>query len=324
MGEQEYLDIGGERYVASRSAAEKFGYTSDYIGQLARGGSVRAQLIGRTWYVHEGDMRERKKSKKGRGKALHTTKRPSRPHTPTYQQVTRNTPDSGKQSTPHNDVDRSAPPEPSSEPTANQKRFFDRVREKRDLNLLSQERRRRQDALLGELDIRYQPQPRNTSTIETEPERVKPGDGSGQSTTRQQVTSRTRPVTLRRTMRSQARRQMHHAPLGDVVIQQTVQTARTVHPSAQDDGGIVRGNSIPARHAKSTRTRPAQPKQHTHATEHAPKRPPRRKRKASALLARVAIACLLLAGLLLGLIYLIDSVSRPGNDANSREFQIIP
>jgi hypothetical protein len=45
------IQINGKNYVKARDLAEDLGYTTDYIGQLCRGGKVDAELVGRTWYV---------------------------------------------------------------------------------------------------------------------------------------------------------------------------------------------------------------------------------------------------------------------------------
>lgn len=47
----EVLELDGKRYVKASKAAREAGYTSDYIGQLCRSGSVDAHLVGRSWYV---------------------------------------------------------------------------------------------------------------------------------------------------------------------------------------------------------------------------------------------------------------------------------
>ncbi len=51
MTDKDHMEIGGHRYISSRSAAKSFGYTQDYVGQLARGGHVEARRIGGMWYV---------------------------------------------------------------------------------------------------------------------------------------------------------------------------------------------------------------------------------------------------------------------------------
>ncbi len=43
----------GARYISSKRAAELMGYTQDYVGQLARSGKIKAQQIGRSWYIPE-------------------------------------------------------------------------------------------------------------------------------------------------------------------------------------------------------------------------------------------------------------------------------
>ncbi len=45
------LQISGKRFISSRRIARDNGYTSDYIGQLIRGGKVVGQKVGRAWYV---------------------------------------------------------------------------------------------------------------------------------------------------------------------------------------------------------------------------------------------------------------------------------
>lgn len=45
------LHISGKRFISSRRIARDNGYTSDYIGQLIRGGKVVGQKVGRAWYV---------------------------------------------------------------------------------------------------------------------------------------------------------------------------------------------------------------------------------------------------------------------------------
>ncbi len=45
------LQISGKRFISSRRIARDNSYTSDYIGQLIRGGKVIGQKVGRAWYV---------------------------------------------------------------------------------------------------------------------------------------------------------------------------------------------------------------------------------------------------------------------------------
>lgn len=76
----EHISINGEKYVKASSIARELGYTSDYVGQLCRGGKVDAQLVGRSWFVSESSIRAHKnnryrstitKSKKALKEALH-------------------------------------------------------------------------------------------------------------------------------------------------------------------------------------------------------------------------------------------------------------
>lgn len=45
------LDIEGKEYISARRAGKEHGYTSDYIGQLVRKGSLEGKKVGRAWYV---------------------------------------------------------------------------------------------------------------------------------------------------------------------------------------------------------------------------------------------------------------------------------
>jgi hypothetical protein len=45
------LQISGRRFISSRRIAKENGYHTDYIGQLIRGGKIKGQKVGRTWYV---------------------------------------------------------------------------------------------------------------------------------------------------------------------------------------------------------------------------------------------------------------------------------
>ena len=48
----ETLHLDGKEYVKAAVAAEKTGYTTDYVGQLCRAGKLDSHLIGRSWYVN--------------------------------------------------------------------------------------------------------------------------------------------------------------------------------------------------------------------------------------------------------------------------------
>ncbi len=45
------LTIDGEQFVSSKRASEISGYEQDYIGQLSRGGQIKARRVGGLWYV---------------------------------------------------------------------------------------------------------------------------------------------------------------------------------------------------------------------------------------------------------------------------------
>ena len=59
----ETISVNGESYVRASSLARELGYTADYVGQLCRSGAVKAEMVGRSWYVHEPSLREHKKSR---------------------------------------------------------------------------------------------------------------------------------------------------------------------------------------------------------------------------------------------------------------------
>lgn len=54
------ISIGGKNYIPAAQAAKLVGYTKDYVGQLARGGKIEAQLIGHSWYISEDSIRRHK------------------------------------------------------------------------------------------------------------------------------------------------------------------------------------------------------------------------------------------------------------------------
>ncbi len=60
----ETLVLNGTTYVKASKAARDLGYTSDYVGQLCRGGRVDAHLVGRTWYVNQDQLGEHRVEKK--------------------------------------------------------------------------------------------------------------------------------------------------------------------------------------------------------------------------------------------------------------------
>jgi hypothetical protein len=51
LSEKNSITIEGIEYISSKRAAVLMGYTQDYIGQLCRGGKMKAKQIGRAWYV---------------------------------------------------------------------------------------------------------------------------------------------------------------------------------------------------------------------------------------------------------------------------------
>lgn len=57
------IEIKGKVYTKASDVANELGYTSDYIGQLCRGGKVDAELVGRTWYVDTTSIAEHKSTR---------------------------------------------------------------------------------------------------------------------------------------------------------------------------------------------------------------------------------------------------------------------
>lgn len=52
----ESLSIDGDAYISTKEAAGLTGYTSDYIGQLARGGKFASVLHGKARFVHKEEL----------------------------------------------------------------------------------------------------------------------------------------------------------------------------------------------------------------------------------------------------------------------------
>jgi|GEM_PF-1898775 len=54
------LDFGGKEFISAKEAAVIAGYTSDYVGQLCRGGKVESKMVGRTWFVSKDSILKHK------------------------------------------------------------------------------------------------------------------------------------------------------------------------------------------------------------------------------------------------------------------------
>jgi len=50
---EDYIFVEGERYISAKKAAQETGYTSDYVGQMAREGRVDSKKVGRVRFVNE-------------------------------------------------------------------------------------------------------------------------------------------------------------------------------------------------------------------------------------------------------------------------------
>ncbi len=55
---QDSLIFNGKKYISSRRAREITGYTTDYIGQLARSNKVTSRMVGRNRFVDENELLE--------------------------------------------------------------------------------------------------------------------------------------------------------------------------------------------------------------------------------------------------------------------------
>ncbi len=61
----ESLTLEGKEYISSKRAAKISGYTKDYIGQLCRANVLPAKMVGRSWYIEEGALKEHYKTYQG-------------------------------------------------------------------------------------------------------------------------------------------------------------------------------------------------------------------------------------------------------------------
>src|SRR3989344_5174159 len=50
------LTFEGKIFLSSSEAAKSTGYSSDYIGQLCRGGKLVCRRVGKGWFVEEGSL----------------------------------------------------------------------------------------------------------------------------------------------------------------------------------------------------------------------------------------------------------------------------
>jgi hypothetical protein len=71
--------LDGVQYTKASVVAERFKYTSDYIGQLCRAKKIDARLVGRTWFVNEESLVAHKKSKHQKSAPTEQTARHRKP-----------------------------------------------------------------------------------------------------------------------------------------------------------------------------------------------------------------------------------------------------
>src|SRR3989344_3478046 len=50
---EDELFFEAKKYLSSKVAGQRAGYTHDYVSRLARQGKIPGRLVGRTWYVEE-------------------------------------------------------------------------------------------------------------------------------------------------------------------------------------------------------------------------------------------------------------------------------
>ncbi|MSU56438.1 MAG: hypothetical protein EXS51_04015, partial [Candidatus Taylorbacteria bacterium] len=51
------LTFDGKNFIPTKKAVELSGYSTDYIGQLCRGGKLECKMVGRLWYVAEDSLK---------------------------------------------------------------------------------------------------------------------------------------------------------------------------------------------------------------------------------------------------------------------------
>ena len=52
-----HLLINGKKYFPSSTLCTSFGYTSDYLGKLAREEKILGTLVGRQWFIEEASLK---------------------------------------------------------------------------------------------------------------------------------------------------------------------------------------------------------------------------------------------------------------------------
>ncbi len=189
---EETLTIADTTFISSTRAAELYGYTKDYIGQLCRANKVEAQLIGRSWYVSSDSLRKHKLS------VHHALKKPKQrsdsmraSEKPIYQE------ESLAKRDMHDTADHSAPHyaevvgAKSDTGTIDSNEWLPQLNKKTSSN---------NNALLVGTDIRYE---RETPQMYDNP---RPDEHSTSSTSESDTTYV--PVRVPRTVRSEPRRRV--------------------------------------------------------------------------------------------------------------------
>ena len=60
MAEDEVYFLG-KKFISLKRASHISGYAKDYIGQLCRGGKIKAERVGRDWFVEVDSLITHKK-----------------------------------------------------------------------------------------------------------------------------------------------------------------------------------------------------------------------------------------------------------------------
>lgn len=55
---QDNIILQNRNFISAKRAANIFGYSADYVGQMCREGKLECTMIGRSWYVSEDSVRE--------------------------------------------------------------------------------------------------------------------------------------------------------------------------------------------------------------------------------------------------------------------------
>lgn len=63
QGQDSFVGLDGNNYISANRASILSGYNQDYIGQMARSGSIPSRQVGNRWYVDRESLLQHKKEK---------------------------------------------------------------------------------------------------------------------------------------------------------------------------------------------------------------------------------------------------------------------